>query len=190
MTDLPTVHLGLQLEVGTFQREHNAGCTATRCLRTYSSRDVDEEKKRLFWTFKAKMLVLFKILYPPVFWWEAHRFKTGENICVQHLPQFIIRTYASITYWERNIKLHWLCRNVLLLITLLGKKLCSWTRNPVFCWVSFLFFFCYDPWKHASMIKYFSPDVFGKLLPVSGKHYSLICTLGQLVIMLHDILSR
>lgn len=53
-----------------------------------------------------------------------------------------------------------------------------------------LFFFCNDPWKHASMIKYFSPDVFGKLLPVSGKHYSLICTLGQLVIMLHDILSR
>lgn len=127
--------------VRSFQREHNAGCTATRCLRTYSSRDVDEEKKWLFWTFKAKMLVLFKILYPPVFWWEAHRFKTGENPCVQHLPQFIIRTYASITYWERNIKLHWLCRNVLLLITLLGKKLCSWTRNPVFCWVSFLFFF-------------------------------------------------
>lgn len=138
MTDLPTVHLGLQLEVGTFQREHYAGCTATRCLRTYSSRDVDEEKKkRLFWTFKAKMLVLFKILYPPVFWWEVHRFKTGENPCVQHLPQFIIRTYASITYWERNIKLHWLCRNVLLLITLLGKKLLN---SKILSSVEFPFF--------------------------------------------------
>lgn len=54
MTDLPTVHLGLQLEVGTFQREHYAGCTETRCLRTYSSRDVDEEKKKTFLNLQSQ----------------------------------------------------------------------------------------------------------------------------------------
>lgn len=30
----------------------------------------------------------------------------------------------------------------------------------------------------------------GKLLPVSGKHYSLICTLGQPMIMLHAIFLK
>lgn len=190
MTDLPTVHLGLQLEVGTFQREHYAGCTATRCLRTYSSRDVDEEKKKTFLNLQSQNVsALQNTLSPGVLM---------RGTPIQNWRKSLRTTPATIYYTH-------ICKH-----NLLGEKHKTALTAEMFCCLlhcserssaveleilssvefPFFLFFCYDPWKHASMIKYFSPDVFGKLLPVSGKHYSLICTLGQLVIMLHDILSR